>query len=85
MNTEELEQSTEEGQNRNTASQQGSIAGCLLGSAKTLLPVRKTDRVSVSFVAPMPTSQKFSGIYGKLPQLFLRVSMERENSGFSIY
>ena len=75
MNTEELEQSTEEGQNRNTASQLGSIAGCLLGSAKTLFPVRKTDKVSVSFVS----------LPNKNAQSCCASISERENSGFSIY
>ena len=52
MDTEELEQYTEEGENRNTASLHGSIAGYQTGSAKTLFPVQKTDKVSVSFVSP---------------------------------
>ena len=75
MNTEELEQSTKEGQNRNTARQQVSIAGCLLGSAKTLFPVRKTDKSSVSFVS----------LPNKNAQSCCAPISERENSGFSIY
>ena len=75
MNTEELEQSTEEGQNRNTASQLGSIAGCPIGSAKTLFPVRKTDEVSVSFVS----------LPNKNAQSRCASISERENSGFSIF
>lgn len=75
MDTEELEQYTEEGENRNTASLHGSIAGYQTGSAKTLFPVQKTDKVSVSFVS-LPNSKA---------QPRCALSSERENSGFSIY
>jgi|TARA_Y100000994_G_scaffold189148_1_gene158030 hypothetical protein len=75
MDTEELEQYTEEGENRNTASLHGSIAGYQTGSAKTLFPVQKTDKVSVSFVS-LPNSKA---------QPCCALSSERENSGFSIY
>tara|TARA_B100000700_G_scaffold322062_1_gene422704 strand:- start:587 stop:814 length:228 start_codon:yes stop_codon:yes gene_type:complete len=75
MNTEELEQSIEERENRNTASLNGIIAGCQEGSFETLFPVQKTDKVSVSFVS-LPNQDV---------QPCCALDAERENSGFSIY
>ena len=75
MDTEELEQYTEEGENRNTASLQGSIAGYQTGSAKTLFPVQNLDTISVSFVS----------LPNQIAQPCCASDLERENSGFSIY
>tara|TARA_B110000881_G_C18361918_1_gene406783 strand:+ start:246 stop:494 length:249 start_codon:yes stop_codon:yes gene_type:complete len=75
MNTEELEQTTEEGNNRNTASLTGVLAGCQKDSAESLFPVQKTNTSSVSFVS-LPNEEA---------QPCCAPTSERENSGFSIF
>jgi len=75
MNTEELEQQTEEGANNNTASHIRAIAVCHKGSFKALFPVQYLDTISVSFVS----------LPNQIAQLCCASDLERENSGFSIY
>jgi hypothetical protein len=75
MNTEELEQTIGEGENRNTASLFAVSTGCLNDGSETLFPVRKTITSSVSFVS----------LPNKEAQSRCAPSSERENSGFSIF
>jgi len=75
MNTEELEQTTEEGQNHNTASLTDVLAGYQKGSFETLFPVQKTSTNSASSVS-LPKQEA---------QPRCAPASERENSGFSIF
>jgi len=75
MNTEELEQIVREGNNRNTASLYGALAGRQKGSAKSFFPVTKNNDISVSSVS-LPKQEA---------QSCCAPASERENSGFSIF
>tara|TARA_B100000767_G_scaffold182650_1_gene170515 strand:- start:566 stop:817 length:252 start_codon:yes stop_codon:yes gene_type:complete len=75
MNTEELEQTIGEGENRNTARLFAASTECLNGSSESLFPVQKTNTFGVSFVS----------LPNKEAQPCCAPSSERENSGFSIF
>ena len=85
MNLEELEQTKQEGANRNTTSLLDSNVVCPEGSFNALLPVQKTSKTSASFVTPIVESQKILGNDENFHVICCEPVMERENSGFSIY
>ena len=85
MNLEELEQTKQQGANRNTTSLLDSNVVCQKGSFNALLPVQKTSKTSASFVTPIADSQKILGNYANFHVYSCEPLMERENSGFSIY
>ncbi len=75
MNTEELEQTTEEGENRNTAILFAVGTGYQNGSSETLFSSSKTDLNQ--------RKQRFFPEFCFLTSL--GTSSDRENSGFSIF
>jgi len=85
MNLEELEQTKQQGANRNTTSLFDGNVVCLEGSFNALLPVQKTSKTSASFVTPIVESQENLGNDENSHVIFCEPVMERENSGFSIY
>tara|TARA_B100000073_G_C23410258_1_gene442917 strand:+ start:209 stop:466 length:258 start_codon:yes stop_codon:yes gene_type:complete len=85
MNLEELEQTKQQGANRNTTSLFDGNVVCLEGSFNALLPVQKTSKTSASFVTPIAESQEFLGNDDNFRIYCCEPLMERENSGFSIY
>tara|TARA_B100001778_G_scaffold292600_1_gene263294 strand:+ start:255 stop:512 length:258 start_codon:yes stop_codon:yes gene_type:complete len=85
MNLEELEQTKQQGANRNTTRLFDGNVVCQKGSFNALLPVQKTSKTSVNFVTPIAESQKFLGNDENFRIYCCEPLMERENSGFSIY
>ena len=85
MNLEELEQTKQQGANRNTTSLFDSNVVCQKGSFNALLPVQKTSKTSDNFVTPIAESQEFFGNDENFRIYCCEPLMERENSGFSIY
>ena len=75
MNTEELEQTTEKGANRNTTSLLIGNVVCQKGSFKAPLPVQNNGITSASSVS----------LPDWIAQSYCASELERENSGFSIY
>ena len=61
MNLEELEQTKQQGANRNTTSLFDSNVVCPEGSFNAILPVQKTSKTSASFVTPIVESQRNLG------------------------
>lgn len=85
MNLEELEQTKQQGVNRNTTSLFDGNVVCQKGSFNALSPVQKTSKSSASFVTPIVDSQKILGNEENFHVYCCEPVMERENSGFSIY